>query len=124
MILGIGTDIIAVSRIKKAIEANPRFVDKLFTLAEIAYCSGKASPAQSYAVRFAAKEAVMKALGTGWDGIVNWQDIEVVLDTKGSPMLSFYGGALQLATSIGMHSAHVSLSHEKDYAIAYVILEG
>ncbi|MCK9309588.1 MAG: holo-ACP synthase [Candidatus Cloacimonetes bacterium] len=124
MILGIGTDIIAVSRIKKAIDANPRFVEKIFTPAEIAYCSGKASPAQSYAVRFAAKEAVMKALGTGWDGIVNWQDIEVVLDTKGSPKLSFYGGALQLATSIGMHSAHVSLSHEKDYAIAYVILEG
>lgn len=124
MILGIGTDIIAVSRIKKAIDANPRFVEKIFTPAEITYCSGKASPAQSYAARFAAKEAVMKALGTGWDGIVNWQDIELVLDTKGCPMLSFYGGALQLATSIGMHSAHVSLSHEKDYAIAYVILEG
>ncbi|GAB1467517.1 hypothetical protein MASR2M64_01900 [Candidatus Cloacimonadota bacterium] len=55
---------------------------------------------------------------------MNWQDIELVLDTKGCPMLSFYGGAQQLATSIGMHSAHVSLSHEKDYAIAYVILEG
>ncbi|MDD2228182.1 MAG: holo-ACP synthase [Candidatus Cloacimonetes bacterium] len=124
MILGIGTDIIAVSRIKKAIEANPRFVDKIFTPAEIAYCSGKASPAQSYAVRFAAKEAVMKALGTGWDGIVNWQDIEVRLDDKGSPKLKFYGGTQQLVSSKGMQAAHVSLSHEKDYAIAYVTLEG
>jgi holo-[acyl-carrier protein] synthase len=78
VIKGIGTDIIQVSRLERTITNNPRFVDKVFTPNEIAYCESRASKYQSYAARFAAKEAVMKAIGTGWDGKINWADIEVV----------------------------------------------
>jgi holo-[acyl-carrier protein] synthase len=124
VIIGIGTDIIAISRIKKAIEANEHFVDKIYTPQEIAYCSSRAHKAESYAARFAAKEAVMKALGTGWDGIVNWVDIEVLPDEKGCPQVSLQGGAKQLSQNKGVKEVHVSLSHEKDYAVAYVVLEG
>jgi holo-[acyl-carrier protein] synthase len=124
VIIGIGTDIIAVARIKKNVEANPRFTEKLFTPAEIAYCSAKAWPEQSYAARFAGKEAVMKAFGTGWDGVVNWTDIEILPNTQGSPFVTLTGGAKSLADTLKVHAAHISLSHEKEYAIATAILEG
>ncbi len=124
MIIGIGTDIIRVERLAKAIEANERFVERVFTTAEIEYCNSKATPALSFAVRFAAKEAVMKALGTGWDGVVNWQDIEVTKDALGCPLLNFYGATKQLMATKGVVRTHLSLSHEKEYAVAYAILEG
>lgn len=124
MILGIGTDIIRVERITKVIANNERFIHKVFTSHEIAYCSSKASPALSYAVRFAAKEAVMKALTTGWDGVVNWQDIEVSNDDGGCPRLNFYGATKDLIELRKVVKAHLSLSHEKEFAIAFVILEG
>ncbi|PKN73996.1 MAG: ACP synthase [Candidatus Cloacimonetes bacterium HGW-Cloacimonetes-3] len=124
MIIGIGTDIIAISRIKKAIEANERFVDKIFTPQEISYCTGRANPSQSFAARFAAKEAVMKALGTGWDGIINWVDIEVMPDDKGCPKLILHGAAKQMMVNNNIKEVHISLSHEKDYAIAFAVLEG
>lgn len=123
MIIGIGTDIIAVARIKKNVDANPRFVEKLFTPAEIAYCTVKANPEQSYAARFAGKEAVMKALGTGWDGMVNWTDIEILPNAKGCPFVILTGGAKSLADSLNVHTIHISLSHEKEYAVATAILE-
>jgi len=123
MIFGIGTDIIDISRIRKAIEANPRFVDKIFTAKEIAYCSQRAMPYQSYAVRFAAKEAVMKAIGTGWDGVINWQDIEIVLNDKGKPSVCLYGASKQFTEAQGITGIHISLSHEKEFAIAYAVLE-
>ncbi len=123
MIVGVGCDIVAVARIKRAIDKNPRFVDKLFTPAEIAYCGTKANPAQSYAARFAAKEAVMKALGTGWDGKVNWLDIEIHVNQLGCPSVVLSGGAKKLATSKGIINIQISLSHEKDHALAFAILE-
>ena len=124
MILGIGTDIIKVERIQKSMEANPRFAEKLFTPAEIEYCEARASKYQSYAARFAAKEAVMKALGTGWNGEVNWIDIEVVTSEKGSPTINLTGGAKDLADKLKVNNICLSLAHEKGYALAFVILEG
>lgn len=123
MIKGIGTDIIEVARIRKNVETNPRFVEKLFSPNEITYCSSKASPWQSYAARFAGKEAVMKAFGTGWDGVVNWTDIEILPDAKGNPQVILHGGAKQLAEEMGVLNIHISLSHEKEYATAFAIME-
>jgi len=123
VIIGIGTDIISVSRISKAMQNNERMADKLFSPAEISYCEAKSSKWQSYAARFAAKEAVMKALGTGWDGEVNWKDIEIVNDANGNPDVVLSGGAKQKADSMGVTNAHISLTHEKDYAIAFAVLE-
>lgn len=123
MIYGIGTDIIAISRIKSAIEKNPRFVDKIFSPAEILYCQNRANPYQSYAARFAAKEAVMKAIGTGWDGTINWIDIEIINDEKGAPQVLTYNDSLRFITQNQITRIFLSLSHEKDYAIAYAILE-
>jgi holo-[acyl-carrier protein] synthase len=123
MIIGIGCDIVAVARIKRAIDNNPRFVEKLFTPAEIAYCSAKANYAQSYAARFAAKEAVMKALGTGWDGKVNWLDIEVLTTESGCPYVQLSDGAKSLCEQRQVTNIQLSLSHEKEHALAFVILE-
>lgn len=123
MIVGIGCDIIEVERIRRAIARSELFVSKLFTPAETVYCRAKADPAQSFAARFAAKEAVMKALGTGWDGKVNWLDIEVLSDDAGRPYLNLGGGAKELAEKKGITNIQLSLSHEKAYALGYVILE-
>lgn len=123
MIIGIGTDIISVSRISKAMQNNERMAERLFTPSEIAYCEAKSSKWQSYAARFAAKEAVMKALGTGWDGEVNWKDIEIVNDANGNPDILLSGGAKKKADEMGLNHAHISLTHEKEYAIAFAILE-
>jgi holo-[acyl-carrier protein] synthase len=102
---------------------NERMAERLFTSSEIAYCEAKSSKWQSYAARFAAKEAVMKALGTGWDGEVNWKDIEIVNDANGNPGVLLSGGAKKKADELGLSHAHISLTHEKDYAIAFAILE-
>lgn len=123
MIFGVGTDIISVARIQRAIEKNDRFTERLFTPAEIAYCESRANKYQSYAARFAAKEAVMKAIGTGWDGVINWLDIEVCSDPQGKP-----GIVVHNATRIYLELNHVSsiqlsLSHEQEYAVAFVVLE-
>ncbi len=123
MIFGIGVDIIDIRRIKSTIEKNPRFVDKLFTELEINYCSKRANPFQSYAVRFAAKEAVMKAIGTGWDGTINWQDIEIVNSDKGVPFVRTYNATAEFVRENSITKIHLSLSHEKNYAMAYAILE-
>jgi len=122
LIRGIGTDIVQVERIRRVLERNPGFVQKVFCPQEIAYCEARAAKAQSYAARFAAKEAVMKALGTGWAAGVNWQDIQVLSSDSGKPSLSLSGGALKTAQALGATSWQISLSHEKDYAVAFVIL--
>jgi holo-[acyl-carrier protein] synthase len=123
MIVGIGTDIISVARIERVIERNSEFVHKVFSASEIAYCDARAAKAQSYAARFAAKEAVMKALGTGWAEGVNWLDIQVVMNEAGKPSLNLSGKALALSESMQVDRLHLSLSHEKEQAVAFVILE-
>ena len=124
MILSIGIDITEVYRIRQTIARTPRFAARVFTAAERAYCEGKgAASAQSYAGRFAAKEAFLKALKTGWRGKITWQDIEVVLDEIGAPSLAIHGEALAILKTRGVTSVHLSISHTTDHAIAEVILE-
>jgi holo-[acyl-carrier protein] synthase len=123
MICGIGCDIVRVDRIQRMLDSNPRFFDKVFTANEIAYCQAKASPAQSFAARFAAKEAFLKALGTGWSDGVSWQEIEVENDGRGKPILAVSGKTEELLRSKQAVGIHLALSHERDHALAFVTLE-
>jgi holo-[acyl-carrier protein] synthase len=123
MIAGIGIDIIDIARVKKVIEKNPAFIRKIFSDREIEYCESKADPSLSFAVRFAAKEAFMKALGTGWNAEVRWVEIETVPDERGKPDLVITGKTNDTLVSRKIARTHLSLSHEKGYAVASVVLE-
>ena len=122
MILGIGIDIIEIHRMRSAID-NPAFVNRVFTPEEIVYCRGRGRQgAASFAARFAAKEAVMKALGTGLAGGGSWHEIETLPDAMGKPELCLSGVFGQLAEKLGVTSIYVSLTHAQDYAAAQVLL--
>lgn len=124
MILSIGIDIVEVYRIRQTIARTPRFAERVFTAQERSFCDGKGVAAfQSYAGRFAAKEAFLKALKTGWRGKITWQDIEVVSDKHGVPSLRITGEAAKILTDRGAIHVHLSISHTADHAIAEVILE-
>jgi holo-[acyl-carrier protein] synthase len=124
MILSTGIDIVAVYRIRKTIARTPRFVDRVFTAGERSYCEGKGVGApQSFAGRFAAKEAFLKALKTGWRGKISWTDIEVIIDDMGAPSLKLAGEALELLKQRGADRIHLSITHTEEYAFAQVILE-
>ena len=103
---------------------TPRFGERVFTPAEREYCDAKGvAAAQSYAGRFAAKEAFLKALKTGWRGKITWRDIEVINDTDGVPSLNISGEAAAMLSDIGAVSIHLSISHTSEHAVAHVILE-
>ena len=124
MIIAIGIDIIEVARIRKTLVRTPRFSERVFTAAERAYCDSRgAAAAQHYAARFAAKEAALKALQTGWRGGIGWQDVEVASRESGAPYLIFSGVVLALFNSTGANATHLSLSHTTEHAIAQVVLE-
>ena len=124
MIVGTGIDIAEVPRIRMSIERfGDRFVQRIFTAGEIRYCESKANRVERYAARFAAKEAAMKALGTGWNHGVRWRDCEVVRMPGGRPTMSFHGKAGEIAARLGVENAALSISHTADQAIAQVILE-
>ena len=124
MIVSIGVDIVEVYRIRETISRTPRFVERVFTQEERAYCDAKgAAAAQSYAARFAAKEACLKALRTGWRGSISWHDIEISNDEKGAPLIEISGEAKTFLASLGATAVHLSLSHTTEHAIATVILE-
>jgi holo-[acyl-carrier protein] synthase len=124
MIVAIGIDLAEISRMEEKLgRNNTRFRDRVFTATEIAYCESRASRFASYAVRFAAKEAAMKALGTGWAEGVGWQEIEIVNNEAGAPAIRLSGHALERFTELGATRAHVTLSHSRDMAIAQVIFE-
>jgi len=124
MIVGTGIDIAEVPRIRHSIERfGERFLLRIFTAGEIRYCDAKANRAERYAARFAAKEAAMKALGTGWNYGVRWRDCEVVRMPGGRPTMSFHGKAAEFAARLGVKRAALSLSHTAEQAIAQVILE-
>jgi len=123
MILSVGIDLMSIPRLKAALKRHPRLKVRVFTVAERKACDRKASPAGSYAVRFAAKEAAMKALGTGWGQGVGWQDVEVVGGLGRPPGLAFHGAAADRFKAMGGTKAHVSLTHERETAAAVVILE-
>jgi holo-[acyl-carrier protein] synthase len=114
MIIGVGIDIIEVARVQRAIERNPRFVDRVFAAGEIAYGEGKKSRYQHLAARFAAKEAFFKALGRR----IGWTDVEVTNLPSGQPEL-----VVRADGDFGFSRSHVSLSHLAEYALAVVILE-
>jgi holo-[acyl-carrier protein] synthase len=124
MILSIGIDIVEVYRIRQTIARTPRFLARVYTVDERAFCEGKGvAAAQSYAGRFAAKEAFLKALETGWRGRITWHDMEVHSQEGGAPMLSITGAAATILKERGADRVHLSLSHTADLAIAQVILE-
>lgn len=125
MILGIGMDVIEVKRIEEAISKyGDRFLRRLFTPAEIEYCSARKMSALHYAGRFASKEAAFKAMGRGWGGDLSWKEIEITNLPSGAPVISFSGKALDLVTEKKMSRAHVSITHIQDLAAAVVVIEG
>ncbi len=124
MIVGTGIDIAEVPRIGASIARfGDRFLRRIFTEAEIRYCESKANRIERYAARFAAKEAAMKAIGTGWNHGVAWRDVEVCRQPGGRPTIAFHGKAAEFAAKLGAVRVALSLSHTEAYAIAQVILE-
>jgi holo-[acyl-carrier protein] synthase len=124
MIIGTGVDIAEVPRIRQTIERfGDRFLQRIFTDGEIRYCEQRAHRFESYAARFAAKEAGMKALGTGWSRGVRWRDIEVVRPTGQRPTIQFHGEAAAIASKLGTKNVALSLTHTVEQALAHVILE-
>ena len=124
MIVSIGIDIIEVYRISETLARTPRFVERVFTEKERTYCEAKgAASAQSFAARFAAKEAFLKALKTGWRGKITWRDIEILNDEQGVPNLAVTGEAEEILKKTGANKIHLSMSHTTDHATAQVILE-
>ena len=124
MILGIGSDLAQVDRIRKSIgQYGDRFLNRVYTDRERVYSLSKANSAERFAARFAAKEAGMKAIGTGWRRGVTWKDFEVVNETSGRPVLHLTGVALQIADRIGVERISISLTHTAEFALAVVILE-
>lgn len=124
MIVGTGIDIAEVPRIADSISRfGDRFLNRVFTEGERQYCERKANRIERYAARFAAKEAGMKALGTGWNHGVRWRDIEVVRKPGSRPTIVFHGRAAEFAARLGAVNVSLSLSHTAEQAIAHVILE-
>jgi len=124
MIVGTGVDIAEVSRIRESMKRfGDRFRRRIFTEGEIRYCEPKANRSESYAARFAAKEAAMKALGTGWSRGVRWRDIEVVRPKGKRPTIHFHGEAAAIAARLGAKNVALSLTHTSEQALAHVILE-
>src|SRR5579863_5063045 len=124
MIVGTGIDIAEVPRIAASIARfGNRFLHRIFTESEMRYCDSKANRIERYAARFAAKEAGMKAIGTGWNHGVSWRDVEVSRMPGGRPTLHFHGKAAEFAANLGAAHVSLSLTHSNEYAIAQVILE-
>jgi len=121
MVRGIGVDIIEIDRIRKSIEdSGDRFLQKVFTEKEIEYCAGKANKFQHYAARFAAKEAVSKALATGWSGDFFWKDVEVMNEASGAPRVTLYG---KLRERLSSAVVLVSLSHSESHVVAIALIQ-
>ena len=122
MVKGIGVDIIEIERIDRSIRnLGDRFVRKIFTDREIAYCSAKPTAAQHYAARFAAKEALSKALSTGWAGEFRWKDVEITNEFSGQPRIELHGTMKDMLLDC---SILVSLSHSTSHVVAMVVIEG
>lgn len=120
MVAGIGTDITHIERIKKL---SPEALDRILTERESEYCNRFQSPHERVAGRFAAKEAILKALGTGWSQGIGWQQIEILPDPSGAPQATLRGPALARLASLGATRCRVSISHQGDYAVAFAILD-
>ena len=125
MIIGLGVDIAKINRIEEAIARRGRpLLQRLFTPAEIAYCESHRHSGERFAGRFAAKEAAMKALGTGWARGVRWVDIEVIRELSGKPTLRLAGVACEIARGLGVKNIALTITHDGNTALALVIFEG
>lgn len=125
MIIGIGIDLVEIDRVRALLTRHPtRGPERLFTRREVEHCQFGGDRVESYAARFAAKEAVFKALGTGWSGGVTWREVEVLTGPGGAPALHLHGTTRRLADKRGVTRIHVSLTHTGGMAGAYVVLEG
>jgi len=123
--IGVGIDVVAIDRIARALdEHGGRFERRVFTQGEIDDCSGRVDRILALAARFAAKEACLKALGTGWSSGLGFRDVEVERDAAGPPRLRLHGAAAERASEIGATRFHLSLTHEATVAAAVVVLEG
>ena len=124
MIFGTGIDIIEIGRIKQSIQKySDRFEQKVFTKKEVDYCYSQANPAKHFAARFSAKEAVLKCFGTGMTGGILWKDIEVDKQESGQPVLNLYGKGKELFSQLKLKHIHISITHDKNYAVAHAIAE-
>lgn len=119
MIVGIGTDVVEIDRFAAALARRPRLAERCFTPAEAAYCRSRGFPPQHFAARFAAKEAVGKALGIG---MTRWREVEVVRG-RGAPTIALHGRYAERARELGVDRIHISLTHGRDSAIAFAIAE-
>ena len=125
MIKGLGVDLVDISRMEKIIARwGDKFLKKIFTQRECTYCDKNSRSARHYAARFAAKEALLKMLGTGLRAGINWTEMEVIRDDLGKPRVMLQGRAGEIARARGINNIHISLSHEQQYAVAQVIGEG
>ncbi len=124
MIVGIGVDLVKISRLEKAGNGHPGFLERVFTQRERDYCERQKFPAQHYAARFASKEAVLKAFGTGMSAGMKWTDIEVLHGEGGGPIVNLGGAARDLADLKGVTQIMLSYSHDEGYAVAYTVLIG
>lgn len=121
-IFGIGIDVVEIARLARAIERHGEtFLGKLFTAAERSYCDSRKFPAPHYAARFAAKEAVVKALGTGIGAQAGWLDLEITRSESGAPRLGLTGAAAEFAAAHGISEIRISLTHTREYAAANAI---
>lgn len=124
MIVGTGIDIIEIDRIKNSIQKySDRFKKKIFTQKEIEYCDSQAEPAKHFAARFSVKEAVLKCFGTGMSGGILWKDIEVDKLESGQPILNLYGKGGKIFDQLNLKHIHISITHDKSYAVAHAIAE-
>jgi holo-[acyl-carrier protein] synthase len=124
MIVGVGIDLVEISRIRTVFKRHPtRFVERVLTISERAYVLRHADPSARIAGRWAVKEAALKALGTGLSNGIRWQDVEVLPDEAGKPILRLHGKALERAEFLGANSYHATITHSQEMAMAQVILE-
>ena len=124
-VIGIGTDIVECLRIGRMIEHHGElFITRVYTDREIRYCQSRKQAIQHFAGRWAAKEAVLKAIGTGWRRGISWRDIEVRNKPGGAPVIALCGGAREVFEQSGIHTMHISISHCRSHATAYAVAEG
>ena len=125
MIVGIGVDMVKVDRIRRIVGRHgDRFLKRVFTDEEIAYCRRCAHPEQRLATRFAAKEAVLKALGVGWQGGTRLRDVQVRINDLGAPSVELAGRTAEIGRELGVNRILLSLTHDRDYAVAQAVAEG
>jgi holo-[acyl-carrier protein] synthase len=124
MVVGLGTDLVEIERIRRSVERfGEQFIVRIYTAGEIAYCTRKKNSAESFAARFAAKEAGAKALGTGISRGVSWQELEVGREPGGRPTLLLHGRAAEIARQLGIARLSLSLTHTRELAMAFVVAE-